>query len=711
MLSPELHGDQPHWSHMTDSSQQSRTPLPVELRYFAAPRDDWELLLLRARQVGADTIAARVPWAWHAPTSTTFDFAGATDEQRDLIGFVRLCGRLGLHILLDPGPLHRALLGAGAPAWLLKQHPSARALGPNGAPWLDPSGLPVPNTQRPEFLEAARDWIARFSAAMRALQAPAGPIIGLRAGAPDAFAAGQSDSIAATTIDWLLAEGWTVPLRYASAFQEQAGLQEYSPVLRSAGPSGAQLIELPGGPGNPLLDAAPADALLRADGSARPDFWRVKMTSLLANTAGDIGADPPADLALASASAPRHPDKARAVVAALEQRLRQASVAFDIIELDTLAPGELARYALIALPESLALHPATQQKLAQCSNMVLLSEQANDRDIEPPRAGQLARVPADISADQLAELIEERGGIARYAWADGANVDLTVRYGACHAYLSIDNRRPVPYNGILAYRGRDGAVLHVHAGIGAHRSGMLLLTDDEVYGAAIDGDGAEGGWLARGLRSSAVFNSGAGALVRCGEGLLLTAPQSGRFQARRPEGWPNTRAYRLLLGGALLPAAAQIDATHIAVAYVAEDARGQTDMYLVLPNGAAPPLVRSYLATLLAARAALLRRAATLAQSADEPFGAIDSPDARTTAPFTSAAAHLEAAAKQFATLDEYSAAWSHADELCQPAIAALAQTLTQARGALLAGRREPAAHAALEQRIARITQIVARIG
>src|SRR6185503_8979116 len=108
-------------------------------------------------------------------------------------------------------------------------------------------------------------------------------------------------------------------------------------------------------------------------------------------------------------------------------------------------------------------------------------------------------------------------------------------------------------------------------------AGMVLLTDDEVHGAAIDGDGSEGGWLARGLRSSALYNTGAGALARCGDVLLLTAPQSGRFQARWAEGWAEMTAHRLLLSGALLPAYVQIDATHLSIPYQAEDAHGQTD--------------------------------------------------------------------------------------------------------------------------------------
>src|SRR5215207_9304467 len=149
MLSPTAHESRAYRGNLIDSHQLSHTPLPAELTYFAVPRDDWDLLLLRARQLGAETIAARVPWAWHAFAPGEFDFDGATDERRDLVGFVRQCGRLGLHILLDPGPRHDPLIGGGVPAWLLQQRPDACALGPEGTPWLDAGGVPHASALHP----------------------------------------------------------------------------------------------------------------------------------------------------------------------------------------------------------------------------------------------------------------------------------------------------------------------------------------------------------------------------------------------------------------------------------------------------------------------------------------------------------------------------------------------------------------------------------
>jgi hypothetical protein len=106
----------------------------------------------------------------------------------------------------------------------------------------------------------------------------------------------------------------------------------------------------------------------------------------------------------------------------------------------------------------------------------------------------------------------------------------------------------------------------------------------------------------------------------------------------------------------------------------------------------------------------MLRRAATLAEGAREQPDMLDTV-AQTVELFTDAAEQLEAVAEQFTTLDEYSATWSAADELCRPALTALAQALTQARGARLAGQIDPAAHEAIERWIARIMVVATRIG
>jgi hypothetical protein len=314
-----------------------------------------------------------------------------------------------------------------------------------------------------------------------------------------------------------------------------------------------------------------------------------------------------------------------------------------------------------------------------------------------------------VTGERLADLVVDRGGAPRYAWADGDDVDVSVRYGDQYTYLFIANRRPTAFSGTLTYRERDGSIQHVHTGMGGPRVGMVLIKDDEVIGAAIGGDGAEGGWLARGMHTSIVFNNGAGVVAPCGAGLLFSAPQSGRFQVRRPAGWPSMIARRLLLSGVLLPATFQTDNAHLVVPYTAEDERGQTDAYLLLPDDEPlPATLCNQLGTLLQARAAALRRASALAAKG-APRAGEAAALAEAAAVFTQVAGDLERLAERDYALDEYGAAWSVAGEQTAPAIERLRQALASMRGEQLAGALDSAVYKVAEERISRVLGIVAR--
>ncbi|MBC8077149.1 MAG: hypothetical protein H7Y32_13820, partial [Chloroflexales bacterium] len=93
--------------------------------------------------------------------------------------------------------------------------------------------------------------------------------------------------------------------------------------------------------------------------------------------------------------------------------------------------------------------------------------------------------------------------------------------------------------------------------------------------------------------------------------LLLSAPQSGRFDLRRPDGWSDLAVYRLLIDGRLAKAPYSVEDTHLVVPYVAEDELGPTDAYLVAaPDAPLPARLHAYLATLLRAKEHTLRQAA-----------------------------------------------------------------------------------------------------
>jgi hypothetical protein len=501
------------------------------------------------------------------------------------------------------------------------------------------------------------------------------------------------------------------------------------------------------GPG--ALAGGPLDAMVRSDGSVRPHFWNARLPlALLGAAASDFAAArAPADLAIGYSHVTERAGRwvpggegsrdtaaiggcayaARAQT--LAQRLVRAGVAFDVLDLDAAAADELARYKLVVAPAAAVLARATQAKVANCDNLALLGDAGAlyDEYLEPcdilASWGQQTtdyglrtaplRLPRDISGGQICELAESRGGIARYAWADAEDVDVSVRYGAEYTFLFVANRRTAPYNGTLTYRAPDGSIQHVHAGIGGPRVGMMLIKDDEVLGAAMGGDGAEGGWLARGMHTSIVFNNGAGVAAPCGAGLLFSAPQSGRFQVRRPSGWHGLAARRLLLSGALLPAAFQADGAHMLLPYTAEDDRGQTDLYILLPEGEPlPRQAHDHTATLLRARAHALRRAADLAgdparRGHSETAGAL----ARAAEIYTRAAGDLEDLAGRHYTIEEYGAAWDAAGAACGPAFESLASALARARDDHLAGDLDAVVYAPLEEVVTRVLGIVARWG
>lgn len=669
---------------MVKVDQRLRPPLlAVELHYFGVSRDRWELLLARARQLGATAIVARVPWAWHAPQAGAIDLTGATDPRRDLVGFVRLCDRLGLLVVLRPGRLSDAAALADAPAGPLRPHAESRALGSAGMPRPGESDLPQPAAPRPAD-PAARRWVAALSTALLPLQAPAGPIVGLRLGGPQRSAAIEpgptagdlADLVDADTLaGWLREDGWTIALERPAEPDDTPDLG-----LLAAAPALADI-------GDTLLDQRGAPAL-RRDGSARPGFWRAKMTWMLAGAAHDdlAASRAAANLALGYSGAVA---VAAGPIARLAERLGRAGLAFDLLDLDAAPLDRLGRYSLIVAPAAGSLTSAAQARLVACANLAPIGDEPDDVDIA-----------------QLSWLVESRGGFARHAWADGEGVDLRLRHGEVHTYLFVENRRRSPYNGVLAYRAPDGAVLHVHVGIGSNRAGLLVLSGDEIAGAAIDGDGSEGGWLARGLHTSIVFNSGAGGVASCGDALLLTGPQSGRFQLRRAAGWLNLAAHRLLLSGELLPARLNVDATHLSVPYIAEDERGQTDLYVVAPgSGELPPGLRDYLAAQLAGWAAALERAADLASGLP---GAAEVAGADAAAALREGARCLDTWRSRIATLDEYSAAWRAAEALSRPAISGLEHTLALARRACLEGALGQADYDELERRIGRVLAVAA---
>ena len=105
-----------------------------EIHYFRVPKAQWASRLATAKALGLNTVGCYIPWLWHEPEPGRFDFTGRTDPGRDLVGFLELLKRQGLHSFARLGPIcHGELTNEGLPPWLLEAHPEIRVHRQDGS--------------------------------------------------------------------------------------------------------------------------------------------------------------------------------------------------------------------------------------------------------------------------------------------------------------------------------------------------------------------------------------------------------------------------------------------------------------------------------------------------------------------------------------------------------------------------------------------------
>ncbi len=75
-----------------------------EVHYWRLEPYDWETVLRVGMEMGLETIASYISWHFHEFEEGKFDFTGETDPKRDLISYLKLVQKLGLNLLIRPGP-------------------------------------------------------------------------------------------------------------------------------------------------------------------------------------------------------------------------------------------------------------------------------------------------------------------------------------------------------------------------------------------------------------------------------------------------------------------------------------------------------------------------------------------------------------------------------------------------------------------------------
>jgi len=126
------------------------------VHYFRIHPDEWPDRLAQTRLAGFNTVDVPVPWNLHEPARGSFRFDGIAN----LGGFLDLCHRHKLRVLLRIGPyVNAALSNGGLPAWL-GDRPECRVRSTSS-----------------EFLAAVKAWWRRLFAVVLPRQAPGGPVV------------------------------------------------------------------------------------------------------------------------------------------------------------------------------------------------------------------------------------------------------------------------------------------------------------------------------------------------------------------------------------------------------------------------------------------------------------------------------------------------------------------------------------------------------
>jgi beta-galactosidase len=119
-----------------------------EIHYFRLDPSLWEKHLRLLKRSGANTTSTYIPWDWHEREEGKFDFSGETHPARNLLRYLDLCKKVGLYVIVKPGPYILAEYEShGLPGWLLQRcTPNAFAKDENGA------------IIAPEFLQCTFRW-------------------------------------------------------------------------------------------------------------------------------------------------------------------------------------------------------------------------------------------------------------------------------------------------------------------------------------------------------------------------------------------------------------------------------------------------------------------------------------------------------------------------------------------------------------------------
>jgi len=134
--------------------------LSGELHYPRIPHEYWENRMQFAKAMGLNTITAYVFWNAHEAKPGQYDFSG----DLNIAEFIKTAQRLGLYVILRPGPYVCAEWDLGGlPAWLLKNRTLQL------------------RSKDPQFMKPVKNWFHRLGQELAGLTLDkGGPIIAVQ---------------------------------------------------------------------------------------------------------------------------------------------------------------------------------------------------------------------------------------------------------------------------------------------------------------------------------------------------------------------------------------------------------------------------------------------------------------------------------------------------------------------------------------------------
>lgn len=192
------------------------------LHYFRVHPDLWEDRLVKARQLGLNTIDTYVAWNFHSSREGEF----RTDGWRDLGRFLDLAAEHGLNAIVRPGPYICAeWRNAGLPSWLTAK-----------------PGIKV-RTSQPLYLDATADYYAAVLPIIAERQISRGGNVLMVQVENEYGAYGDDASYLRSLVDQIRAHGIDVPLFTCDQANEEMLSRGGLPELLRTGTFGSRTEE------------------------------------------------------------------------------------------------------------------------------------------------------------------------------------------------------------------------------------------------------------------------------------------------------------------------------------------------------------------------------------------------------------------------------------------------------------------------------------